>query len=195
VIHSVQHDPGRDRREYRVTVDSHPAVATRRRVKTAITIIVYHVWPSVVLDRKAVSTSEVISFVGPLVVGKRGTLAAPKLRSSIRPRVTIIEPAIVVVVSLMLEAAVVVAREVIIIAIELARPPMIVVLTPTTLLLPITMLRRSAAAVVSIEVRIRHRRGAAQNRKDGQDSCNAFHGSLRFAADWCVRGDSIAQVA
>ena len=61
--------------------------------------------------------------------------------------------------------------------------------------LPITMLRRSTAAAIPLKMRISHRRGAAQNRKDGQDTCNAFHETLRFAADWCVRGYSISQVA
>jgi hypothetical protein len=195
VVHRVQHDPCRDRREDSVTVDSHPAVAARRRVKAAITIVVYYVCRPVVRDREAVSTSEVISSVGPFVVDNGGAVAAPEITSFIGPRVTIIEPAIVIVVSLMLEAAVVVAIGAIIIVIELApRAPMIV-LTPATLPLPITMLGRAIAAVIPIEMRIRHRRGAAQNRKDGQDTCNAFHESLRFAVDWCVRGYSIAQVA
>jgi hypothetical protein len=195
VVHRIQHDPCRDRCEYSVTVDPHPAIATRRCVKTTITIVVYYVCRAVVRDRESVATSEVISSVRPLVIGNWRAVAAPIIRSCIGPRVTIIEPTIVVVVSLMLEAAVVVAIGVLIIAIELARRTPMIVLTPATLPLPITMLGVPIAAVIPIEMRIRHRRGAAQNRKDGQDTCNAFHESLRFAVDWCVRGYSIAQVA
>jgi hypothetical protein len=195
VIHGIQHDPCRDRREYSVTVDPHPAIATRRCVKTTITIVVYYVCRAVVRDRESVTTSEVISSVRPLVVGNWRAVAAPIIGSCIGPRVTNIEPAIAVVVSLMLEAAVVVAIRAIIIAIELARRALTIVVTPATLPLPITMLGRSIAAVIPLEMRIRHRRGAAQNRKDGQDTCYAFHESLRFAVDWCVRGYSIAQVA
>jgi hypothetical protein len=195
VVHRVQHDSCRDRREDSVTVDSHPAVATRRRVKTATTIVVYYVRPAVVRDREAVSTSEVISSVGPFVVGNGGAVAAPEITSFIGPRITIIEPAIVVVVPLMLEAAVVVAIGAIIIVIGLARRAPMIALTPATLSLPITMLGRPIATVIPIEMRIRHRRGPAQNRKDGQDTCNAFHESLRFAVDWCVRGYSIAHIA
>jgi hypothetical protein len=195
VVHRVQHDPCRDRREHSVTVDSHPAVATRRRVKTAITIVVYYVCPAVVRDRKAVSTSEVISSVGPFVVNSRGAVTAPEISPFLGPHVTIIEPPIVVVVALTLDAAVAVAIEAIIIVIDLARLAPMIALTPATLPLPVTMLGRPIAAVIPIEMRIRHGCGAAQNRKDGQDTCNAFHESLRFAANWCVRGYSIAQVA
>jgi hypothetical protein len=196
VVHRVQHDSCRDRRKDSVTVDSHPAVATRWRVKTAITIVVYYVCPAVVRVRQAVPASEAISSVGalvrPFVVDNRGAVAAPEITSIIGPHVTIIEP---VVASLMLEAAVVVAIEALMIVVELARRAPMIALTPATLPLPITMLGGSIAAVIPIEMRIRHHRGAAQNRKDGQDTCSAFHETLRFAVDWCVRGYSIAQFA